>query len=288
MGFVSLFTCAPEKVYGNCFVCGRKIDGKLRGIKGTLLADGKSICQSCAFKKMLKVSEKDTSQSLMEQMKANGLTTPSEFIPTKMVYGVIAVLGGCGPSLETYLEIDEQRQLINIPERIQNILSKDIRHEHIRQFKDLVDCQLLSDGSMIADGNSLLGAAIGGAAFGGFGAVVGAGARNKKISNVCNSLIIKVVFNDLSNPEEHITLINSPLKTDSNGYKKIYAAGQECLSILAVILKKNRDAAEASKQPASTASSSVADEIKKFKELLDMGAITEEEFNAKKKQLLGL
>ena len=33
---------------------------------------------------------------------------------------------------------------------------------------------------------------------------------------------------------------------------------------------------------------SAADEIKKFKELLDSGIITEEEFNAKKKQLLGL
>ena len=36
-------------------------------------------------------------------------------------------------------------------------------------------------------------------------------------------------------------------------------------------------------QPVST-----ADELKKFKELLDMGAITQEEFDAKKKQLLGL
>ena len=33
---------------------------------------------------------------------------------------------------------------------------------------------------------------------------------------------------------------------------------------------------------------SVADELKKFKELLDMGVITQEEFDAKKKQLLGL
>ena len=35
-------------------------------------------------------------------------------------------------------------------------------------------------------------------------------------------------------------------------------------------------------------SSSAADELKKFKELLDMGVITQEEFDAKKKQLLGL
>jgi hypothetical protein len=33
---------------------------------------------------------------------------------------------------------------------------------------------------------------------------------------------------------------------------------------------------------------SAADEIKKFKELLDEGVITEEEFNQKKKQLLGI
>lgn len=32
---------------------------------------------------------------------------------------------------------------------------------------------------------------------------------------------------------------------------------------------------------------SVADEIKKFKDLLDMGAITQEEFDKKKTELLG-
>ena len=34
--------------------------------------------------------------------------------------------------------------------------------------------------------------------------------------------------------------------------------------------------------------SSTADELLKFKQLLDMGAITEAEYNAKKAQLLGL
>ena len=41
-------------------------------------------------------------------------------------------------------------------------------------------------------------------------------------------------------------------------------------------------------QPVAAAPVSAADEIKKFKELLDIGAITQEEFDAKKKQLLGL
>ncbi|WP_419724593.1 SHOCT domain-containing protein [Terrisporobacter petrolearius] len=40
-------------------------------------------------------------------------------------------------------------------------------------------------------------------------------------------------------------------------------------------------------KPNNTNNSS-ADEILKYKNLLDMGAITEEEFNDKKKQLLGV
>ena len=41
-------------------------------------------------------------------------------------------------------------------------------------------------------------------------------------------------------------------------------------------------------QAAASAASSDADELLKFKQLLDMGAITEAEYNAKKAQLLGL
>ena len=40
--------------------------------------------------------------------------------------------------------------------------------------------------------------------------------------------------------------------------------------------------------PVSSSACSAADELKKFKELLDLGIITQEEFDAKKKQLLGM
>ena len=42
------------------------------------------------------------------------------------------------------------------------------------------------------------------------------------------------------------------------------------------------------KVPAPATSASIPDEIRKYKELLDMGAITQEEYDQKKKQLLGL
>ncbi|PEN08616.1 PH domain-containing protein [Bacillus pseudomycoides] len=50
-------------------------------------------------------------------------------------------------------------------------------------------------------------------------------------------------------------------------------------------LKNNTSEVQPQSIPTPT---SVADELKKFKELCDMGVITEDEFNAKKKQLLGI
>ena len=50
----------------------------------------------------------------------------------------------------------------------------------------------------------------------------------------------------------------------------------------------DRCIADASSEPATATVASAADEILKYKELLDKGIITAEEFSAKKAQLLGL
>ncbi len=53
--------------------------------------------------------------------------------------------------------------------------------------------------------------------------------------------------------------------------------------------KKRVDEIKANKGTGTTViQNSPAEELKKFKELLDMGIITEDEFNAKKKQILGI
>ena len=54
------------------------------------------------------------------------------------------------------------------------------------------------------------------------------------------------------------------------------------------LTKEEFEKEKASASNNATSNSSAADELKKFKELLDMGVITQEEFDAKKKQLLGL
>lgn len=64
---------------------------------------------------------------------------------------------------------------------------------------------------------------------------------------------------------------------------------------VAIAVKRINEAIAAYKQKASAPAAAVivnntsaADELKKFKDLLDCGIITQEEFDAKKKQLLGL
>lgn len=61
--------------------------------------------------------------------------------------------------------------------------------------------------------------------------------------------------------------------------------------IIPPILMQDKLNAVVTSEPVKATSASTpyaADELKKYKELLDMGAITEEEFNAKKKQFLNL
>ncbi|HIX15968.1 MAG TPA: SHOCT domain-containing protein [Candidatus Hungatella pullicola] len=64
-------------------------------------------------------------------------------------------------------------------------------------------------------------------------------------------------------------------------YSVYYGSLQKILTELTLIQKEQ-------KQECRSEKTSEADEILKFKKLLDDGIITQEEFEAKKKQILGL
>ena len=90
-------------------------------------------------------------------------------------------------------------------------------------------------------------------------------------------------MNDTEKPVEYINLINVETKKDGFVYKTEYSTAQEILSILEIICNENKNENEEQQQ---SEIKSVADEILKFKNLLDCGAITQEEFDKKKKELL--
>lgn len=128
----------------------------------------------------------------------------------------------------------------------------------------------------------------------------------KKYCNVCGHIFCYTLDDLKKNKElksqEGLNLVSS----FAGGLSGNYAAGATSLQTAndsksrivdydkcpACGSRDIRDATEEDinkkKQSQTTATFSAADELKKFKELLDMGVISNEEFNAKKKELLGL
>lgn len=179
-----------------------------------------------------------------------------------------------------YFEIDEQ----NKKWRILGSLGGS-KNSVIYNFSDIVDYELLEDGSSITKGG-VGRALVGEALFGGVGAIVG-GITGRKNQSMCNLLQIKITLNNMTNPAVFIKFIGLPTKKDSLTYKSNFKVAQECLSILQLICKSIEDEKGIS-YPKEVSTISSADEILKFKQLLDSGIVTQEEFDVKKKQLLSI
>lgn len=150
-------------------------------------------------------------------------------------------------------------------------------------YSDIVDFELLEDGESVASGG--LGRALaGGALFGGVGAIVGGVTGKRRSKEFCGSLKLKVTINDINNPVIYVSFIDSKTKKAGSFYKIISESAQECLSTFQLICDKQK---EGNKENDYLAPSPM-DDIREFKKLLDEGIITQEDFDAKKKELLGL
>lgn len=178
-----------------------------------------------------------------------------------------------------YIYFDEQNKKWTIP---QGMFKKVIDGNKIFDYNDILDYELIEDGNSISKGG--VGRAIvGGALFGGVGAIVG-GSTGHKQKQTCTKLQIKITLNNTNHPIEYITFICAETKKDNFVYKSSFSFAQQILSMLAIICQSN-----SSSETSSTNSNfSVTDEIKKYKELLDIGAITQEEYEKKKNELLNI
>lgn len=150
----------------------------------------------------------------------------------------------------------------------------------IFSYNDIIDFELLEDGESITKGG--LGSAIvGGALFGGVGAVVGGTIGKKKTKQEITELKIKIITKNTFYPDLYINFLTTgKVKSTSFSYKTCCKCAQDILSQLSIMT----DSASNN----NMALISPADEIMKYKKLLDDNIITKEEFEAKKKQLLKL
>lgn len=120
---------------------------------------------------------------------------------------------------------------------------------------------------------------------GGLGrAKVGASTSKKNSDSIIDNLKIKINMNDLNLPVTYISLITTKTKISSLTYKMEIKRADNIISSLDILVKQYQNVVPVSEPTKLLAT----DEIRKFKALLDEGIINQEEFNAKKKELLNL
>lgn len=178
-------------------------------------------------------------------------------------------------SVADYLKVDRKSQTWCCP-----VLGK--KNPDIFSFSELIDFELNEDGESITKGG-LGSAVVGGALFGGVGAIVGSNV-GKKQKDVINKMSVTINLRNEFISHIEIPLIKTETKKNGFVYKVSKDEGQRITALLSVIVDSQKGQAA----PAHAAAGSSADELLKFKQLLDAGVITQDEFDTKKKQLLGL
>lgn len=158
------------------------------------------------------------------------------------------------------------------------ILIHDNIRNNIIDYDDIISFEIIEDGKSTSSGG-VGRALVGGALFGGAGAVVGAMTANKK-NKYCESLRVKITIDDMDNPKLYVPFIIEKTKINSDKYINAYNKAQELTATLQIICNDRNKTNSSESDP--------TEEIKRYKELLDIGAITQEEFNKKKKELLAL
>lgn len=126
---------------------------------------------------------------------------------------------------EKYIELDEHNQLWKVP-----CFSPSL----VFSYSDIISYELLQDGETITKG-SLGGAIVGGALFGGVGAIVGSNMSTKTKQEI-SEYRIKIITKNLCYPEVYINFLTTgKIKSDSILYKTYSGNAQHILSLLAII-----------------------------------------------------
>lgn len=148
-------------------------------------------------------------------------------------------------------------------------------------FDDINSYEVICDKQVI-NNDMLKNTASGKYVADGVGALVGA-LSSLNSGEYIKNLQIKLNINNFDNPCVYVNYITRKIKSNSQMAKDLIKMCDEDLAKLEIILKKDE-----TPEPQENQSKDPIEEVKKLKELLDMGILTQDEFDMKKKELLNL
>lgn len=163
--------------------------------------------------------------------------------------------------------------------------------DEIFAFNEILDYDLCENNESISSGG-VGRAVVGGMLFSAPGAIIGAVTGKKKTKSTCDSMYLSISTSSYFFPSLMIPYITKEVKTKSNDYKKALSKARETIGCLEGVFKENEDSKGPQKveivSPIPASNDDPIEKVKKLKELLDMGAISQEEFEKKKIEFLEL
>ncbi len=157
------------------------------------------------------------------------------------------------------------------------------------KFSDLINYEVYENGKSQVQGRA--GSALIGGAFFGLGGLIIGSSMSRKINEKCNQLKLIIRLNDLNCPQIMITYVdNVDLDKNDWTYRNMKENIQAVCSMLEYMLnEKTLEKSSTVKQEEKTSEQkSQKEQLQELKEMLDDGLITQEDFEQKKKQILGL
>lgn len=283
-----------------CDMCGTKLgmfDSKYSTLNGCLCGQcvgqtteemypGSSVILEILSQNIARHTSDNLRDAIDESIAQQGGTDAEAYLNNQIVIQQQAqeelMLPDANYSVGELIKFDDSARKLSVVDRVRAWYES--YHYTSIPYDNIIGYELLEDGGSIIKGG--LGRAVaGGLLFGGVGAVVGGVTGKKTGKPTCTNLQVKIVLTNSSEPAHYLTLINTETKKDSFIYKQYYKDAQDICSKLEGIMQENQ---HQNNTQTVSAASDPAEELRKYKSLLDDGIISQEEFDAKKKQLLGL
>ncbi|ENZ9221619.1 SHOCT domain-containing protein [Enterococcus hirae] len=258
-----------------CVICTNKIGSLTGKIK---LSDGNYVCKKCFSRAGFTSSIADIQmvQSLSTEQIKTKFSSNSSNLSAKDIQ-------------KNRLEYFKKNSDLIIGDIIFNdkdkafLIKKSIlmnRAQIVVKYDEIQTFTPIFLGGKIKKHHGITRALVGGALVGPIGALIGAGTGGKEWESI-NRLGIEIYLKD--NRTIKYDLISNETKINSLVGKNSFDQYNHLSAKLESIISNQTNTSNTSVEATSE-----IDEIRKYKELLDEGIISQEEFNAKKKELLNL
>ncbi|MFZ4908211.1 SHOCT domain-containing protein [Enterococcus thailandicus] len=256
----------------SCVICTDKIGALTGKIK---LSDGNYVCKKCFSHAGFTSSVADiqTVQSLSTEQIKTKFSSNSSNLSAKDIQKKKSEYFKKNSDIiiGDIIFNDKDKALLIKKSMLMNRAQDIVKYDEIQTFTPIFL------GGKIKKHHGITRALVGGVLVGPIGALIGAGTGGKEWESI-NRLGIEIYLKD--NRVIKYDLINNETKINSLAGKNSFDQYNHLSAKLESILSNQTNS--------SVEATSEADEIRKYKELLDDGIISQEEFNTKKKELLNL